>query len=313
VAVPTEGALQVAFVASPDHCSDIIAHLLVDGVERSRSAPLAPGASTGVLDLGPVSPGTHQVGVQAEGILGGCNTGHLAAWSGTLSVGVSGLTAADTALVAAGDTATVSTVVSGSPAPAGVEATFTRSASADGLVTLTAATYGQNPVAAPQALPIMPLSFVDLLLFGGGSGDTLAAKFLPPNPILPPNPVVPPNPILPPNPIRLVYWDGALWSPVRSSGSSYPLYQPATKSFSVNFSGTSLPQLTALGGTVFGFIARYADFAFQSPIDGGAVNIARSGRAIPLKWRVLDLGDNRSRISSPPPYRSARWPSRAPA
>src|SRR5215475_882367 len=122
VALPTDGVLQVAFDASTTHCSDMVAHLLVDGVEQFTSGVLAPGQGTGVLDFGPVAAGVHAVGVQAEGVLGGCNPGSLAIWEGTLSLTVSGVSEADAAVAAPGESVSVSTVVGGSPFPAAVEA-----------------------------------------------------------------------------------------------------------------------------------------------------------------------------------------------
>src|SRR5262249_17537181 len=86
VALPTDGVLRAEFTASAGHCSDAIVHLLVDGVEVFTSAPLAPGASTGVQDFGPVTAGVHTVGVQIEGVVGGCNSGSTISWAGTLSL-----------------------------------------------------------------------------------------------------------------------------------------------------------------------------------------------------------------------------------
>jgi hypothetical protein len=86
VPVSTLGGLKVEFIASRGHCSSIIIHLLVDGVERFTSGPLGADQSTGVQDVGPVSPGSHVIGLQAEGITGGCNTGFLESWAGTLKV-----------------------------------------------------------------------------------------------------------------------------------------------------------------------------------------------------------------------------------
>jgi hypothetical protein len=91
VSVQTGAVLAVEFIASSGHCSDIIAHVLVDGVEQYVSPALGAGVSTGVQNLGPVSAGTHTVGVQAEGVLGGCNAGLLLSWAGTLKVTTSAL------------------------------------------------------------------------------------------------------------------------------------------------------------------------------------------------------------------------------
>src|SRR5258706_2125917 len=57
VALPTDGVLMVAFSASNNHCSAIIAHLLVDGVERFASGALQPGHGTAVKDFGPIAAG----------------------------------------------------------------------------------------------------------------------------------------------------------------------------------------------------------------------------------------------------------------
>lgn len=70
----------VEVIADPTHCSDIIAHVLVDGREVAADV-LGPGESTAEYRL-PL--GEHTVGVQAEGVDGGCNRGYLAAWGGTL-------------------------------------------------------------------------------------------------------------------------------------------------------------------------------------------------------------------------------------
>lgn len=86
VGVATAGVLQVEFTASTGHCSDIRVHLFVDGVLKHTSAFLGPGVSTGAVDLGPVTPGAHSLGVQAEGRVGGCNFGRLGSWGGTLTV-----------------------------------------------------------------------------------------------------------------------------------------------------------------------------------------------------------------------------------
>jgi len=43
---------------------------------------------------------------------------------------------------------------------------------------------------------------------------------------------------------------------------------------------------------VFAFVASYAFVGFESPVDNDAVNVAKAGRAIPLKWQLYDLGGN---------------------
>ena len=71
----------VTFTANTNHCSDIIAHVFIDGVEFGSDL-LDPGETTPEFPLEDLQP--HTVGIQAEGIPGGCNTGHVDAWGGTL-------------------------------------------------------------------------------------------------------------------------------------------------------------------------------------------------------------------------------------
>jgi hypothetical protein len=71
---------------------------------------VAPGTGTGTQELGPVAAGVHAVGVQAEGVLGGCNTGALVIWAGTLALTVSGVNAADARVAALNQKVSVSTL-----------------------------------------------------------------------------------------------------------------------------------------------------------------------------------------------------------
>jgi hypothetical protein len=74
-------APSVSFTANNNHCADMIAHIIVDGVEVGSDV-VGPGQTTRIFDLARYRP--HTVGVQAEGIEGGCNTGAVSAWGGTL-------------------------------------------------------------------------------------------------------------------------------------------------------------------------------------------------------------------------------------
>ncbi len=132
---------------------------------------------------------------------------------------------------------------------------------------------------------------MDLQLLSATADDTLVGTFLPPSPILPP------NSILPPSPIRLAYWTGSAWAPVVGNDGTVPSfsfdYATSTASpVTVQFGANSTPRVTALDGTVFAFVAAYGFDGFQSPVDNDVVNVANAGRAIPLKWRVVDLGGN---------------------
>jgi hypothetical protein len=90
VDVQTEGVLRVQFTAAATHCAPVIVHLSVDGAERFVSGPLGPGESAPTQDFGPIVAGSHTLGVQAEGVIGGCNAGTTSSWGGQLAVAVSG-------------------------------------------------------------------------------------------------------------------------------------------------------------------------------------------------------------------------------
>jgi hypothetical protein len=92
--VATGGSLGVSYTAAATHCSDVAAHLFVDGVERAVTPFLTPGQTSTTYTFGPVSAGTHTLGVQGEGTVGGCNTGSLSGWGGSVQVTVSAVSAA---------------------------------------------------------------------------------------------------------------------------------------------------------------------------------------------------------------------------
>ena len=73
---------------------------------------------------------------------------------------------------------------------------------------------------------------------------------------------------------------------------SFDVATTSASAVSVVFDDTSTPQITALGGTVFAFVASYGFAGFDRPIVPDAVNVAKAGRSVPLKWRVVDLGGN---------------------
>jgi hypothetical protein len=91
VTVQTVDLLQFEFsVPSDQPSSNVILHILLDGVEIYTSDPI--GASGGrytthLIDLSPyVSQGTYNLTVSPEGVPGGGNEGWLYAWGGTLVV-----------------------------------------------------------------------------------------------------------------------------------------------------------------------------------------------------------------------------------
>lgn len=84
--VDTLGVLKAEFTASVLACSDARYLFYVDGVLQQTSGFIGALESTGLIDLGPVSAGAHDISVQAEGRPGGCNTSGVSAWLGVLTV-----------------------------------------------------------------------------------------------------------------------------------------------------------------------------------------------------------------------------------
>jgi hypothetical protein len=79
-----ESSILVEFTGNQNGCSDIIAHIIFDGAEWGSNR-VGPGGTDGGYEI-PVTRGSHTVGVQAEGIEGGCNTGVVTAWGGTVHI-----------------------------------------------------------------------------------------------------------------------------------------------------------------------------------------------------------------------------------
>lgn len=82
--VTAQGPARVEFTASPRHCSDMNATVLVDG-KALGAKDLGPGQSDGGYSI-TLSPGKHTVGVKAVGIQGGCNEGKIGSWGGNIRV-----------------------------------------------------------------------------------------------------------------------------------------------------------------------------------------------------------------------------------
>jgi hypothetical protein len=86
--VTTSGLLQVTYTASAGHCSNISVHFLVDGVQLAVTPFLTPGQTSATYTLSPVSAGSHTLGLQGEGQVGGCNVGSVANWGGSVQITV---------------------------------------------------------------------------------------------------------------------------------------------------------------------------------------------------------------------------------
>jgi hypothetical protein len=73
----------VQFTANQNHCASMIAHILLDGYPQF-SAPAGPGQTVQRKIF--AASGNHVLGVRAEGIEGGCNTGVVNSWGGTVRI-----------------------------------------------------------------------------------------------------------------------------------------------------------------------------------------------------------------------------------
>jgi len=294
--VTTDGTLTVE-VAVQSTCVSTIVGFSVDGADPVTSNPVPVGGTTGVVDLGPVTPGTHTLTV------GGSVTGAIQcdslSWSGTLSVTTAGVSDDDVAIVPPGGDDTVSTVVTGSPRPAGIRARLFHAPTASASARISVATFDGLPAGLPDD-PYQPgdqyraAGFLDLQLAGADDDDEIVGEFYPIDPIYPVDPVYPTDPVypvdpaLPPTSVRLAYWDGHAWSRVLGSGGSLPTYDSVANRFDVTFDLTSTPKVTELTGTVFAPITGLFFRGFGYPVDSSTLNVAKAGRAIPLKWQVFD-------------------------
>lgn len=79
----TNGPLAVTFIADGNACAPGNARVFIDG-RQLDSAVVQPGQSVSFYD--DATPGSHLIEVQMDGILGGCNTGAMSGWSGTLRI-----------------------------------------------------------------------------------------------------------------------------------------------------------------------------------------------------------------------------------
>src|SRR6266567_8149360 len=75
---------EASFTPGPLTCSDLKIHFFVDGTEVNQTGFVGPGGTTAPVSLGVITTGNHVVGVKAEGEVGGCNSGTLVSWAGTV-------------------------------------------------------------------------------------------------------------------------------------------------------------------------------------------------------------------------------------
>jgi hypothetical protein len=74
----------VRFTPDARSCAPGVAHIFVDGTEEGHSDVLV-GVPAQFFDI-EHGPGSHTIDVQMDGKLGGCNTGAMSGWGGTLLV-----------------------------------------------------------------------------------------------------------------------------------------------------------------------------------------------------------------------------------
>jgi MBG domain (YGX type)/CARDB/Bacterial TSP3 repeat len=87
IASTTTTSPTLDFIEDPA-CSPIRIHYFVDGNELPGSpTPWLPsGGDAGSVVAGPLRPGGHVFSIQAEGKIGGCNTGALSSWGGLFTI-----------------------------------------------------------------------------------------------------------------------------------------------------------------------------------------------------------------------------------
>lgn len=89
LSITTAGPLYASFTAdgTPPACAPGLASIWFND-EPVKGAKLEPGET---VEAGKdMAPGTYYVNVHVEGVLGGCNTGAMSGWSGTLKVETEG-------------------------------------------------------------------------------------------------------------------------------------------------------------------------------------------------------------------------------
>jgi hypothetical protein len=73
----------VQFTANQNHCADMIAHILLDHYPVG-SGRVGPGQTFQQKPW--AGEGNHVISVRAEGVTGGCNTGVVNSWGGTVRI-----------------------------------------------------------------------------------------------------------------------------------------------------------------------------------------------------------------------------------
>jgi|GraSoiStandDraft_46_1057282.scaffolds.fasta_scaffold264288_1 hypothetical protein len=75
----------VRFTGDSSACAPGMVHIFVDGLEKGHSQ-VEPGQPAQFFNIQHGPGNSHTVDAQMGGVLGGCNTGAMSGWSGTLEV-----------------------------------------------------------------------------------------------------------------------------------------------------------------------------------------------------------------------------------
>ncbi len=268
VTVTQAGPLAITVTAAATHCSNVSYIIALDANVVTTTPFLTPGQSSGPIVSAPVSSGQHIITVQGIGIAGGCNSGTLGSWSGTLVVSqtTNTPTGANVSVplgainvAFANVTAPGTTVVTPFPPqimPPGF-AVFTplppeiRSVDISTTATFTGPIYLAFDLAAGTPLPpnITPQQFSTLRVLHGESA-------IPGNPVIPGNPIfvnrtvpTPPEIVPAPPEIMPIYAQVSSLSPFLIAQMSDKIVFSSNRDgnseiYSMNSDGTGAARLT---------------------------------------------------------------------
>src|SRR5579862_5804959 len=90
VNAPQAGAMTLTYTAPLNACAVWRVHIYVDSMMLGTTGFLQPPALSSGPIFNNVTAGSHTIGLQAEGETGGCDTGTLSSWSGTLAIQLPG-------------------------------------------------------------------------------------------------------------------------------------------------------------------------------------------------------------------------------
>jgi hypothetical protein len=192
--------------------------------------------------------------------------------------------------IASNGVAVSAEVLPASPASAGLSATLDNTSGTNS-ATVTVAAYTQNPTPTPGFNA--GGGYVDLQVSGADPGDSLTASFYYPSGLDAAAKAA----------LVLMYYNGANWITVQSSGPSAPIKDLANNRFVVVFDSTSIPAITDLKGTAFGLAdgapAIVSPGAPANPLPvGSTVNLAITYTASSASTVAVVWGDGGTSTAS---------------